>query len=121
MNNKWDKLKAFVSYRLTDLTDKDSPIHSQDMIAAFEELKNMMNLLEDKEKDTMNDIVWIEVPFDEALQTWADGYDIRCMIDNEYLKYEKAKLAYDTLRDECGLLPCAMEILKGVWSYRKED
>ncbi len=69
----------------------------------------------------MNEKVWIEVPFDEAVQTWADGYDIRCMIDNEYLKYEKAKLAYDTLRDECGSPPCAMEILSGVWSYRKED
>ncbi len=121
MNDKWDKLKNFVSYRLTELTDKGSPIHSQDMIGAYEEVGNMMNLLEYKEKDTMQEKLWIEVPFDEALQTWADGYDIRCMIDNEYLKYENPKLVYDTLRDECGSPPCAMEILRGVWSYRKED
>ncbi len=69
----------------------------------------------------MNDIVWIEVPFDEALQTWGDGYDIRCMIDNEYLNYEKPKSPYDEICDKYGTTPCRMEILEGVWSYRKED
>lgn len=120
MNNKWDKLKNYVSYRLT-YDEKDSSDYTRGKIKAYEEFENMMNLLDYKEKDTMQEKRWIEVPFDEGVQMWAEGCDIRCMIDNEYTEYEKPKLAYDTLRDECGSPPCALEILTGVWSYRKED
>ncbi len=119
MNDKWDKLKTYVTYRLSYLNDADPSIYIRGKIDAYKVFEKMMNELE--ENEPMYDKLWIEVPFNEALQTWADGYDIRCMIDNEYLKYEKAKLAYDTLRDECGSPPSALEILSGVWTYRKED
>ena len=119
MNNKWDKLKKFVFYRFYDLNNLDSSYHKKGNTDAYEEFKNMMDILENNK--IINDKLWVEVSFDEAVQKWADGVDIRCMIINDYFNYEKAKLAYDTLRDESGSPPSALEILSGVWSYRKED
>ena len=97
MNDKWYKLKKFISYRLT-YDEKDSSDYTRGMIKAYEDFENMMNLLEDQEPMQEND--WNKCSVGQAIQYWSEGHDVRCEIKEDVLIYTKPKGDYDTMEDQ---------------------